>query len=382
MKKKILYIVGGLCQGGGERQLCELISHLDRRLYDPVLLIYTNERKIFYKEIFESCPNVIACGATDHSDLTGAALAFKWTTKTILDERPDIVHSFMHFGNFFARAASLISPKTPVITTIFGNFDLVHSPLFRKAELILGGRNTFVTVDLPESKKQLARTGRVRPEKIIFIPTALDASRFESLREKTAAKNKLGLPEESFVVSCVARYSPVKNQLCTLRAARELKRLGRHESFRFIFAGDTGDTTYHNTLTSFVMEEHIEDIVNIGPVVEDVGAIFAASDFSVLSSHSEGIPNVLLESFACGAPVVISSTANSAGLVESGKTGFVFKDDDHLELAEKLLTCANLGDAERRNMSDECKRKVVNEFSWSEIIKKYQELYEIALSGR
>ncbi len=53
-----------------------------------------------------------------------------------------------------------------------------------------------------------------------------------------------------------------------------------------------------------------------------------------LPSHSEGMPNVVLESLACGTPVVGSAVGETPYLLHCGRNGFLFRSDE--DAAENL----------------------------------------------
>jgi glycosyltransferase involved in cell wall biosynthesis len=56
-----------------------------------------------------------------------------------------------------------------------------------------------------------------------------------------------------------------------------------------------------------------------------------------IPSFSEGLPNVLLESFACGTPVLASAVGAIPEVIVEGQTGFLLKGNDPLEISQRIL---------------------------------------------
>ena len=88
----------------------------------------------------------------------------------------------------------------------------------------------------------------------------------------------------------------------------------------------------------------------------------------------EGFPNVILESMSFGLPVVATTLAGIPDLVEDGKTGFLVKPADAEALAGKITKIVN-NESLWRRMSDNC-LKEVRKYSWDNIIKRIEEVYE------
>ncbi len=81
--------------------------------------------------------------------------------------------------------------------------------------------------------------------------------------------------------------------------------------------------------------------------VEDVFAVASNSDFFVLSSDFEGVPNVILEAMYAGIPVIATdcSPGGASYLLENGECGIIVPKNDKLKLAEAInnyIECPSL----------------------------------------
>jgi glycosyltransferase involved in cell wall biosynthesis len=103
--------------------------------------------------------------------------------------------------------------------------------------------------------------------------------------------------------------------------------------------------------------------------------IYCASDLFVLPTRGEGLPNVLLESMACGTPMVSFDVGGVPDLVRPGLTGYLAGADDAQELGRgilELLEDERLRDA----MGRRCREVACAEFSAELEIRRYVDLYQ------
>jgi glycosyltransferase involved in cell wall biosynthesis len=80
--------------------------------------------------------------------------------------------------------------------------------------------------------------------------------------------------------------------------------------------------------------------------VKDVQPFYALADVFVLSSHSEGSPNVLLEAMAARVPVIATSVGGVPEIVENEKSALLVPAKDPTALAAaltRILHDPNLG---------------------------------------
>ena len=83
---------------------------------------------------------------------------------------------------------------------------------------------------------------------------------------------------------------------------------------------------------------------------------------------------MLLEGMACGTPVVCTDVASMPEVVEDGVTGFVVPPNDPLTLGQKLRWLRDHPAAARR-MGQMGRRRVLDRFRWSEVVKRCLEIY-------
>ena len=87
--------------------------------------------------------------------------------------------------------------------------------------------------------------------------------------------------------------------------------------------------------------------------------------------YPEGMSNVLLESLACGRPIITTDRPGCKEIVEDGVNGFVVKQNDLDDLIEKIEKYLSLSNEERKQMGLNGRRKVEKEFDRNIVINKY-----------
>tara|TARA_Y100000031_G_C7954166_1_gene262905 strand:- start:5 stop:550 length:546 start_codon:yes stop_codon:yes gene_type:complete len=126
-----------------------------------------------------------------------------------------------------------------------------------------------------------------------------------------------------------------KDQNSFILAANEVLNLDNDVQF-FLIGSGPRKHLYEAQVRSFGIEENVffKEIVNN---VED---FFKASDLSVLTSaswHGEGIPNVVLESLACGTPVIATDNGGTKEILKDNFNGYLINNGDYKTLADKIL---------------------------------------------
>jgi len=112
----------------------------------------------------------------------------------------------------------------------------------------------------------------------------------------------------------------------------------------------------------------------------DVISVHAKSSCTIHPSYyPEGMSNVILESAACGRPVITTDRAGCREAVDNGITGYIVKQRDAQDLIKKIEEFLSLDWEQRRIMGIQGRLKVEREFDRNIVVNRYMEEVESGL---
>jgi teichuronic acid biosynthesis glycosyltransferase TuaC len=216
---------------------------------------------------------------------------------------PDAILSYWTHpdGEVAIRAARIAG--IPAVVMVGGSDILVLSRKAsrrRRVISVLHHADRVITVS-HDLRAKLLEFG-IDGEKIHVIERGVDTSAFYP-GNRVEARRKLGIPADDSVLLWVGRMVPVKGLEHLIEACSKL----RHRSvpFRLYLVGNGPLRT---SLEEDVKARGLENSVRfMGTALHDaLPDWYRAADLMLLPSLSEGVPNVLRESLACGTPFVAS----------------------------------------------------------------------------
>jgi glycosyltransferase involved in cell wall biosynthesis len=109
-----------------------------------------------------------------------------------------------------------------------------------------------------------------------------------------------------------------------------------------------------------------------------LSTIYSAADVFVIPSLQESFGQTVIESLACGTPVVGFASGGIVDMVRPGETGWLAPTGDTAGLREAILE--SLRDPRRQAMGQHCRRVAVEEYSLDVQARAYLQLYETLLA--
>ena len=228
-------------------------------------------------------------------------------------------------------AAGLISKWTgkPFLVTARGS-DLNLLPEFpRQRQLILEtAKAAAASIGVSQALvERLADLGGDR-EKIFFFRNGVDLERFKP-EEKKLARQKLGLADHPTILS-VGHLVELKGHHIAVEALRLLP-----DETCLIIVGSGPEKEALEQLAARLDLSHRVRLVGQIPN-DELKWLLSAADALALCSSREGWPNVLLESLACGTPVIATNVGGVPEIVTTLTAGRIMDSRTSAALAKSF----------------------------------------------
>ncbi len=207
----------------------------------------------------------------------------------------------------------------PVVVTARGS-DIGQIPAYalprRLIQGAIAGSAAMITVSAA-LKDALVALG-APPDKVTVLRNGVDTALFHPPVDREAARRALGVSRKTLI--SVGLLIERKGHHHTIQAMTQLP------DFDLMIAGEGPD---RDKLQAQIARLGLTDRVRLlgaRPHAELPG-LYGAADASVLASSREGWANVLLESMACGTPVVASNIPGNPEVVRTRAAGLIVRDN-------------------------------------------------------
>jgi glycosyltransferase involved in cell wall biosynthesis len=238
--------------------------------------------------------------------------------------------------------------------------------ILRRADLVIAVSQALAT--------QCEKAG-VRRERLCVIPNAVET---DGLIGATVVdlRAALGLPAGCPLVLSVGRLSVEKGHRYLVEAARRVVQ-GRHDA-HFVVLGDGRE---RRRLAEQARRLGLNGRFLFPGFRSDAPELMAQADVLALPSLTEGLPNVVLEAFAAGVPVVATAVGGVPELVRDGENGWLVPRGDSARLASALIVAlSDPGESARRGRSGQ--ELVRADYTFAAQAARAAEAFREVLSGR
>lgn len=373
----VVVVISNLEYGGAQRQVVELANHMDPARFD-----------------------VHVCSLSDYVPLAAELqrreerlhiIHKRWKfdysvvprlAKLLWGLQADVVHSYLFDADIAARLAGR-KARTPVVINSERNTDY-HLKRRQLAAYWLTRR--CVDLIIANSRAGAAFNSRMLGHDAGFYRVVHNGVNTETFKrgDAVAVRRRLGLDPSERVIGMFTSFKAQKNHALIFRAFKRLLQDGVEARLMLVgdelYAGMHGSDAYKIQMNALVDELGIRERCLFLGNRNDVADLYCACDLTVLPSLFEGTPNVLLESMACGVPIVATDVSDNAMVAPDGRVGYIIQLGDEAALAERIGQLLK-NESLRREMGAAARKWVATEFSCARLASRTAEVYEAALAA-
>ena len=375
----VVLVVDDLGYGGAERQVVELANNIDRNRFD-IHVCTLSDHMPLRNQWKDAEHNLHVIARKVRFDLT----VVPRLACLLRQLKADIVHGYLFSAEIASRLAGRLAGTKLVVGS---ERNANHIEISRSN--ILAYRLTQWCVDIIIAN---SNAGAVWNHKIFKLPSScyrvvhngVDTERFRP-KDGTTIRWKLGIPVSCPVVGVFAAFKKQKNHSMLFRAFKLV--LGSIPEAQLLLIGDLPvDSRGRLNGYKVQLDNLVDDLgirhrcIFLGHQA-NVERLYPACDITVLPSLHEGTPNVLLESMACGVPVVATNVCDNDYIIKEGEVGYLVALGDDVGMARRIVSL--LGNkALRQEMGQRARNRVRKEFSIKRMAEKIEAVYLELLNRR
>lgn len=206
-----------------------------------------------------------------------------------------------------------------------------------------------------------------RRSRIVYNGVDIDRFRLDLEGHGASSRRFLGVDEHAYLVGCVGRLSPEKNQIALIHAVAALR--GRGIDAQLVLAGDGPDREF---LSREATRLGAGSAVRFVGTLKDVRPLLAAIDVFVLPSLNETFSNAALEAMAMARTVVLTRTGGAPEMISDGSEGFIVNLEQVVPDLMTVLARLHADPAMRSRMGEAARARVLRDFSWQSMVDAYE----------
>jgi glycosyltransferase involved in cell wall biosynthesis len=379
---KILYLNPSAEVGGAERSLLDLLKHLDRKKYHPIVCFPSEgklawelermgiERKVigFHSEISKLCRE-------NGNRCFRQLLSIPWyllptivKIKTFVRSKDiDLIVTNGIKCHFIGSMVSLMAR----VKLIWHVRDLIER---RWLKLMIWSMGRFFPDKIITNSDAVGSIFS-DDERVETVYNGLDLLDFDPAIDGGRIRSEFKVGKETKLIGTIGHFAPLKGFEELIEAMAKVIREGCN--VRLIIVGGSiyqNSECYKQKLFSLVYSLGLKDRIIFTGFRKDIPSLVAAFDIFVLPSRSEGFGRVNLEAMAMGKPVISTNVGGIPEVVLDGVTGILVQPANRKDLARAIMKLVN--DPElRESLGREGRRRVEEHFNLQAHVQRIQEIY-------
>ena len=363
-KIKILQTIRQGNIGGGESHVLDLVSHLNKDIFEPVVLSFTPGPMVDKLHAMDIKTYVL------ETEKPFNFLIWPKVKQIFRQENFDLLHAHgtRAYSNTFNVAKSL---HIPAIYTVHGwSFHADQNKIVKRLrlageEFLVNKADVTICVsqsNLADGKKYFSMPRSVVIKNGINQQKFNPDSRFKNIREE------LGIEKDTLLVGFIARMTIQKDPFTLIKAAAKLPDT---ENIQFLIVGD-GDLK--EKTVQLAQECGVSHKIFFQSFRQDVPDLLNAVDVYCLPSLWEGLSIALLEAMAMKKTIIATAVDGTKEVIQDAYNGLLIAPQNVDDLVNAILKVSR-DKLLRNSLALNAYNTIQNDFNIEGMVTKIEKIY-------
>lgn len=366
----ILHVSAVKNWGGGENHIENLCYELKKSNPEVTNIILCVENGLFYKRLVNTNLTYETAPLSFNLDIR---FAFK-IISICKQFSVDVIH--------------IHDPSAIALTIIADKFSNLPPFIFSKKTSfpIKKKKLTLYKYNYPKIKKYLCvsnETKRVTADSINDKSKLITLYHGTNINTKSSdtpfqLRTKFAIPDSKKIIGVIGNHIRAKHFETLIEVVNQLINIQKRTDFQFVQIGNYTDRT--PDLLKKVNEYKLEnDIIFLG-YTPNASNFIPQFDALLITSQSEGIPQVIFESFYHQKPVISTSVGGIPEIIQDGINGFLAPKHDFKTLTEKIIYLFDNKEL-IPNITSLSYQNLIENFTTQQMAQKTLEVYKSISNG-
>jgi len=365
----VLVFHANIKKGGIERQIKYLFDYPSKNIGYKLLFAYYGKRE---KNISQSKINAVYIrwifgnSRKKYKYLFYPFFILKLVF-FVVHKKIDIIHTYGPIENITASFLKLFL-RIPIVVSV----RTTAKDAFRLAR-VWGNISDFIITNSYSIREILLRKYSIKNKKIRVIRNGIDNKKFYFCK---ANKYKR---KDVYNFALVGRFSRSKNQIDAIKAFSELnKEEEKKIKLGLLLIGRIDDNKYYEKIIEYIKFLELQDKIEIITWIDNIEYYYHTKiDCLILTSLTEGLPNVILEAMSTGVPWISYDVADTRYLAGNNfEYGVITKENTSKELLREMKSMINTNHSELKRKMKRAREFVEKNYTIEDSINKILSLYK------
>jgi glycosyltransferase involved in cell wall biosynthesis len=273
--------------------------------------------------------------------------------------------------SFAAVLLSRFFKKPLIVSARGGDINLYSKDFLIKKLIVYTLNNAKRVIAVSNALKSAMVDLGITESKIIVIPNGVDIKKFHAV-EKEKSRRFLNIPLDKKIILTVASLRKIKGLSLLIEAISEIIHEVKKSDVMLLIIGEGEERkSIARQIARLKLKGHVKLLG--AKAHETLFQWYSAADIFCLPSSTEGWPNVIFESLACGTPVVASSVGGVPEIIISDDYGTLVKERTGKAFASAIIKALD------RKWDPDKMIEYAKRNTWVQVAQNVKDLFETVL---